>query len=392
MKAQHQGRGAAYYLTHAVPAATSPLDMTLAQWLNFWLEHYIRPNKKPAGFAQYKDLCTGHIIPEIGEIPLRDITGPILQLFFNEQSEHGNLKTGGPLSAKSIKNMRVLLDVAFRVAVEKNGMGANPVRDTVIPAVHRHAVVPLTEEMQKELERFLFADDNLQNMGILLALYTGCRLGEICALRWVDIDTDKNELHLRQTVKRLPREVSDGGPATALTFSGIKGSQPMRIVPIPPVVERLLAFQRARAEEKFRGKAVGVAGYPTEYVVYNRNGQLTDPDNLSHYFGEVLTKIGLPHARYHDLRHTFSCRAIENGMDILTLSGLLGHADVRTTEQFYLHPRLAAMRRAMQTIVPEEKGLTFALPGAHVRDKSTQRTSAGTVSQNVLTSYKHKTA
>ena len=85
---------------------------------------------------------------------------------------------------------------------------------------------------------------------------------------------------------------------------------------------------------------------------YNTQGRMTDPDNLSHYFGEVLEKLNLPHARYHDLRHTFATRAIENGMDVLTLSGILGHAQVATTETFYLHPRQAAMHRAMAQVSP----------------------------------------
>ena len=113
------------------------------------------------------------------------------------------------------------------------------------------------------------------------------------------------------------------------------------------MVFALLEMQCRRHETRF-----GAPVQPEGFVVYNTQDQLTDPDNLSHYFGEVLTALQLPHARFHDLRHTFATRAIEHGMDILTLSGMLGHADVGTTQTFYLHPRLEAMHRQMDCITP----------------------------------------
>lgn len=324
-------------------------EYTLGAWLTYWLETYVKSTAKPAGYAQYRDLCTKHIIPAIGSIPLDEVTTGRLQQFFNDQKARGNLKTGGALSAKSIKNMRIVLDVAFQQAIAEKRVSQNPVQATVIQKVRRPNIVPLTDAAQETLERFLFQDDNLQNMGILLSLYTGSRLGEICALRWQDIDREGNEIHFCRTVKRLVDEThveGDGKPATHLVFSSAKGANGERNVPIPPIVAKLLEFQYARGEQRF-----GPLG-PQDYVVYNTQGEMTDPDNLSHYFGEVLTRLGLPHARYHDLRHTFAVRAVEQGMDVLTLSGILGHTQVATTENFYLHPRQAAMHRAMQQVAP----------------------------------------
>ena len=169
--------------------------LTLAQWLTYWLETYVKPTAKPSGYAQYRDICTGHIIPAIGDTPLDAVTTAQLQEFLNRQKAHGNLKTGGELSAKSIKNMRIVLDVAFQKAIQEKRLGHNPVQATVIQKVRRPKIVPLTDEAQGTLERFLFEDGNLQNMGILLSLYTGSRLGEICALRWQEVDRSCNEIH-----------------------------------------------------------------------------------------------------------------------------------------------------------------------------------------------------
>ncbi|WP_346667938.1 hypothetical protein [uncultured Subdoligranulum sp.] len=161
---------------------------TLADWLHYWLESYIRPSCKPAGYAQYRDIVDKHVVPAIGAVPLGELNTGILQQFLNREAACGNRKTGGPLSAKPIKNMRVVLDVALKCAVQEGRLAANPVPGTVIRKVQRKAIQPMSDAMQATLERFLFQDGNLQNMGILLALYTGCRLGEICALRWRDVD------------------------------------------------------------------------------------------------------------------------------------------------------------------------------------------------------------
>lgn len=321
--------------------------VTLSDWLNYWLDSYIRPSCKPAGYAQYRDICDKHIAPQIGRVPLEKVNTGTLQQFLNREAASGNLKTGGPLSPKSVKNMRVVLDVALKAAVQEGRLSANPVPGTVIRKVCRKPIDPMSDEMQKTLEKFLFRDSNLQNVGILLALYTGCRLGEICALRWRDVNWQRRELHIRQTVKRLPRShPKPGETSTELVFSATKGRDGSRRIAVPSVVFAILQMQSRRHKVLFGPLE------PEGFVVYNGQDQMTDPDNLSHYFSEVEERLHLPHARFHDLRHTFACRAVECGMDILTICGMLGHANVATTQAFYLHPRLDAMHREVDCITP----------------------------------------
>lgn len=116
---------------------------------------------------------------------------------------------------------------------------------------------------------------------------------------------------------------------------------------MPDILLDLLDFQYRRFTDTF-----GRAPAKEDFILYNAKGGAMDPDNLSHYFGDVLAGLGLPHVKYHAMRHTFATRAIENGVDVATVSGLLGHADVTTTTHYYVHPRQEAMRRAMQSVAP----------------------------------------
>lgn len=321
---------------------------TLADWLAYWLENYVRPVSKPSGYEHYADNCNKHIIPVIGNIPLGNISPAVLQRFFNEQARMGNLLTGGPLSTKSLRNMRAVLDVALKMATALEYIPANPVPLTAIKAVKSRRVAILTNESQQELETYLFMHFDFMDVGVLMALYTGMRLGEICALRWRNYDSNTGMLHIEFTVKRLPSHSTDPlAPKTELHFGDVKTSSSERSLYMPPVLKQILTQQKARQMRCF-GRAIT----PDDFIVSSSCGTVMDPDNLSHHFKHVLEKLGLSHIKFHALRHTFATRTIESGIDVATVSGLLGHADVTTTTHFYVHPREEAMRRAMSSIAP----------------------------------------
>ena len=117
---------------------------------------------------------------------------------------------------------------------------------------------------------------------------------------------------------------------------------------LPEVLQGLLTVQYQRFESLFKRTPNA-----DDFIIYNTVGGVMDPDHLSSYWGDVLDGLGLPHVRFHDIRHTFATRAIEQGIDVATVSGLLGHADVTTTTHYYVHPRDASMRKAMAAVAPD---------------------------------------
>lgn len=326
-----------------------PKNPTLSEWASYWLETYVKPVAKPSGYEHYHDNLHKHILPKLGRIRLTRLTTPTVQTFLNEAAEHGNLRTGGPLSPKSIKNMRVVLDVCCKRAVADGYMPANPIPATVYKHCSTHRVDVLSDPHQKTLEEWLFQDLSLQNAGIIQGLYSGMRLGEVCALRWKHFDPQRGSIYVSETVRRVSNYKDDAtyGSKTHLVFSDAKTDSSKRTLYLPSILLSLLSFQYERFSKLF-----GHEPTPEDFIFFNSKGGLMDPDNLSHYFGDVLDGLGLPHVKFHALRHTFATRAVENGVDVATVSGLLGHADVTTTTHYYVHPREEAMRRAMAAVTP----------------------------------------
>lgn len=323
-------------------------DLTTEAWLEYWLESYIKPVAKPSAYEHYADNCRKHVIPIIGKIPLSEITPSILQKFFNDRADHGNLRNGGPLSPKSVKNMRVILDVAFKHAIAEGQIPANPVPLTAIKHVRSKRVEALTDSEQEALENHLFESDNPYSRAEIAALFTGARRGEICALCWRNYDETNNEIHFETTVKRLKvTDINSSKNKTELVFCSVKSDSSDRTLALPPFMQEILDAQRDLYKAKF-----GYSPGEDNFIFFSKNGGVMDPDNLSHYHNKVFNKLGLKHKKFHALRHTFATRGIENGIDVSTMSGLLGHADVTTTTHFYIRPRDAAMQRAMLAIRP----------------------------------------
>lgn len=321
--------------------------MTVGEWVNEYLRDYVYPVCKPSAAEHYADNLQKHLLPALGKLPLDELTAPVLQQFLNEQSRTGNLKNHGPLSVKSLRNLRTAVSACLTQAVSLGILPSNPVPGTVIRRASRVVVETMSEADRDVLLKFLVSDSNLMNPAIIFAAELGLRRGELCALRWMDLDAN-GCLHISNTVKRLKCLTPDSKTRTALVFGPVKSEESHRVLALSPFLLGILDLQEARYRDRF-----GEPG-PEDFIFYNAAGNMTDPDNLSHYFSDVLAGLKLPHVKLHALRHTFATRAVELGIDIGTVSGLLGHSDVATTSHYYLHPRQQAMNNALWQLASAE--------------------------------------
>lgn len=342
-------------------------------WVHEYLNTYVRPVCKPSSTAYFADNLLKHAVPALGALSLDEIDSATLQRFFNDQAAHGRLTDGGPLSTKSIRNLRTAVSGCFTMAVAQGVLSKNPVPGTVIRRAPKPAMETMGEADLEKLMDFLYQDPNLMNFPIILAARLAIRRGEVCALRWQDYDG--SYLHIRSTVKRLPSN-NPQGPKTELVFGPAKTEAAKRDLALPPDLCTLLDLQAQRFAEMF-----GRQPRDEDFIAFNSVGTVTDPDHLTHYFSDVLAGLHLPHVKLHALRHTFASRAVEQGIDIETVSGLLGHTDVTTTTHYYLHPRQDAMNNALwklsAAVGTPPKRLPCVVRGQDVSHKYTRRATFG---------------
>lgn len=352
-------------------AETGPL--LLKDWVKILLEDYAAPVCKPSAVASLADNLLKHVVPTLGDVPLEQITPAMLQRCLNQEAAHGNLRNGGPLSPKSVRNIRTALSTCFTVAVSQGLLSANPVAGTIVRRAPKPTVETMEDSEAEILVNFLYTDDNLMNAPILFAAKTGVRRGEVAALRWTDYDPQRGYLHINHTVKRLPTNRPEG-PKTELVFGPAKTESSNRNLALPPELSVLLEAQYTRFKQLF-----GREPMDEDFIFFSATGGIIDPDNLTHYFADVLSALHLKHVKFHALRHTFATRAVEQGIDIETVSGLLGHTDVTTTTHYYLHPRQEAMNQALWKLSSAEGTPPRTLPvnhqGAKKQHKHTRRST-----------------
>lgn len=207
-----------------------------------------------------------------------------------------------------------------------------------------------TREQQKRLEEAALAAPNHQGIGVLLALGLGIRIGEVCGLKWTDIDWEGRTVTVRRTAVRVKLYDIDGSSETSqeegekrnfktkMVTEDPKSKSSRRIIPIPPLLYDTLSQYKEQRE------------VPSEYVICRSNGEIQDPRVYRRIYSRILKEAGLRHLNFHGLRHTFATRGMESGMDVKTLSELLGHADPSVTLSVYAHSMLEEKRRGMERV------------------------------------------
>lgn len=271
------------------------LNMKLSSWLNIWIE--AQTFLKPTTRRVYMSHIENQIIPNIGRVPLKKQTAELLQNFVN------NLEVS-PATAKTIFS---ILKSALSSAEDK-GYITNIWSKVKLPKKESSNVRILSRGEQRRLEGALTAHDDI---GILLSLYTGLRIGEVCALKWENIDFETSALTVVGTQTRTEKGVRVTPP---------KSQSSKRKIPIPDfLINKLIAMPKT-----------------CEYVL-SREGKAYDVRTYRRYFKSILSSAGLPDIHYHALRHMFATRALEVGMNYKTLSEILGHSTVAITLDLYAH-------------------------------------------------------
>ncbi len=276
---------------------------------------------KGATESKYEYLIERHIIPELGNLPLSAITTLTLNEFAEKKLTSGRLDKKGGLSPAYVRTMMIIITSALQYAINE---GLCPELKTAAfkPAIEKSDLKILSSQEQELFEMFLLSDINETKFGIYLSLNCGLRIGEICALRWNDIDLENKVIHIRSTIARIKNELTGG---TILIIDSPKTKASLRDIPIHSKLISVI--------EEMRACSV------SPYVISN-TVTFVSPRTYEYRYHRLLEQCGLESYNYHALRHTFATKCIIAGVDVKTLSEILGHSNVSITLNTYVHPSM----------------------------------------------------
>lgn len=272
-------------------------------------------NLKPSSIIKYQNLIEKHILPELGHRKLRELNADLFYTFLDAQQKNGNKKNGGMLSTSSLQTMLYILNATIKYAASNNMVAYFSI---CLTRSGKEATPIQTLEQHEEdaLDLFLSTHISRRNLGIMLSLYCGLRIGEVCALQWTDIDTKNAILYVRRTVQRIAH--SSGKTKTKIHVGSPKSKSSIRVIPIPSFLVPIIC---TLAQED----------PPDAYILTGSINKPLEPRTFQYYFDQVLTMAGIQKTNYHTLRHTFATNCVALGFDIKSLSEILGHSNVSIT-------------------------------------------------------------
>ena len=286
---------------------------------------------RPSTLAGYDAILRLHILPQLGQVALGKLTTASISEFAQGKLQHGRVDGTGGLSPKTVRDILSVLKNVLDFAVSEKRI-ENAVAITY-PKNQQKKMRVLSRLEQLVLRDALLEEITAHKVGILLCLYTGLRVGEVCALRWQDFSSDFDKLSVRRSMRRI--QCNDGTRKTKISIDTPKSKSSLRDIPIPKFLSSILADF--------------VCGEDA-YLLSTPGSSLTEPRTMQNHFKRIIRAIDIPDANFHCLRHTFATRCIEAGVDVKSLSEMLGHASVSITLNRYVHSSFEQKREGMNKL------------------------------------------
>ena len=301
---------------------------TLGQWVTLWYDVYCKPNLRPSTARYYQMFIDKHVVPKLGKIKLSKLRSMQIQKFYNDLRTNGRLREAQRekdpgLSASYIRGIHTMLHTCLQAAVREKLLPSNPVDDCKPPKVVRKEMKTLEPE---QVQAYLKAADARGLLPMFfLELTTGMRKSELVALKWTDVDWKEQTISVNKQAY-----VMDG----KLTAVPPKTVNSVRKIALSDETMAMLRTQRV--------------SFPESDCIFPSplTGEMYHPDSVVNLHKKILKEAGLEHIRFHDLRHTFATLALQNGVDVKTVSAMLGHSNAGFTLATYTHTTTAAQHQA----------------------------------------------
>lgn len=308
---------------------------TVSQWMKTWMEVYAIPNDSPTTVSRYWEMIHRYIDTTIGKMALQDLSALNIQAWVN------SLKTspvsGKPLSATTIRKTYNVLRPALDKAVLAGIIAKSPCVGITLPKGSKKAAVVFTPAQIKQLRAAAKGTD--MELVIDLELCLGLRRGELLGLKWSDVDWAKSKLSV------IRNRVLVG---TTTVIKEPKTPTSVRTLDLPaPLLQKL---QKYKAECTARQLRMGKRYTVTDFIFVHPDGQPVYPEYMTQKFTKILKKAGLPHCRFHDLRHLCASIMLMQGVNVKEAQEILGHKDVHTTLNIYSHAMQSSLTEASNQV------------------------------------------
>ena len=300
-------------------------DILFADYIRHWLTHIARKVDEVT-MQGYKTLADGHILPYFDQkkVPVRSLDHTMIQRYMDEKYQNGRLDGKGGLSPRSLRLHKNIISQALDLAVQSKLIPANPCQFVELPQNVRYESTFYNAKQLQDLFK-AFQGDELLPLVKITALY-GLRRSELLGLQWDSIDFERKTMTIRHTVSKVTEVVAK---------DKTKNASSRRSFPLTAEAEAI--FLRAKELEQQNRAAFGREYQENSYIFKWPDGHPYSPDYISHHFAKVLKKHGLPHIRFHELRHSCASMLLGMGFTLKDVQEWLGHSDIKMTANIYAH-------------------------------------------------------
>lgn len=279
---------------------------------------------KKSSFSAYVLLIENHLLPGFGDkyqIDEADVQAFVFQ------------KLACGLSQKTIKDILIVLKMILKFGAKNKWVEYTPFEIQFPTEREKHSIEVLSRSDQKKIMKYINEHFTFRNLGVYICLSAGIRIGEVCALTWEDVDTDNGIISVRRTIQRI-YTVEDGYRKTELILDTPKTKNSIRDIPMSKDLLRLLKPFKKIVNNSF--------------FVLTNDAKPTEPRTYRSYYKNMMKELDMPELKFHGLRHSFATRCIESNCDYKTVSVLLGHSNISTTLNLYVHPNLEQKKKAIE--------------------------------------------
>ena len=308
-------------------------------WVLQWLKER-KPYIKESTYANYSNIIYNHLIPVLGNYRLSIIDNHMLQEMILDKYRIGRIDNRGGLSDKTIKDIGTLLKLTLKGAIKDNLIDYLDLDFRYPKKEKKNKIYTFSKKEQKKIVDYCLENLDIKNMGILLTLYSGLRIGELCALKWSDIDLKKNILSVNKTIQRI--YLKDVGKSKMI-ISSPKTKNANRVIPLNSEFASLL--------KQFKTDN-------NNYFLSNDTVWM-EPRSFRKYYYDMIQELGISNITFHSLRHTFASNCIRLGVDYKTVSELLGHSSVNITLNIYVHSQMSQKKKCINLIYKENNNINY---------------------------------